>query len=100
MNRVTSISMTAAFLTVIETLYFSTYVKLNPITIPRFFANVEEPIATADLVPYDEFIQTRFYREWARPQDSGRFPQHHFAKISRESRDVRRVPPCPGWPRR
>ena len=49
--------------------YFSTYVKLNPITIPRFFANVEEPIATADLVPYDEFIQTRFYREWAQPQD-------------------------------
>lgn len=49
-------------------LYFSKYVALNPITIPRFFANVEEPIATADLIPYDEFLQTTFYREWARPQ--------------------------------
>ncbi|HZZ60686.1 MAG TPA: LuxR C-terminal-related transcriptional regulator [Roseiarcus sp.] len=49
-------------------LYFSKYVKLNPITIPRFFTNVEEPIATADLIPYDEFLQTRFYREWAEPQ--------------------------------
>ena len=25
-------------------------------------------MATADLLPYDEFLQTRFYREWARPQ--------------------------------
>jgi len=50
-------------------LYFNKYVKLNPITIPRFFANVEEPISTTDLVPYDEFIHTRFYREWAQPQD-------------------------------
>jgi DNA-binding CsgD family transcriptional regulator len=49
-------------------LYFSKYVGLNPITIPRMFANVDEPIATGDLVPYDEFLQTRFYREWAQPQ--------------------------------
>ena len=49
-------------------LYFSKYVGLNPITIPRFFANAEEPIATADLIPYDEFLRTTFYREWARPQ--------------------------------
>jgi DNA-binding CsgD family transcriptional regulator/PAS domain-containing protein len=49
-------------------LYFRKYVGLNPTTIPRLFANVEEPIATADLVPNDEFLQTRFYREWAQPQ--------------------------------
>ncbi len=49
-------------------LYFSKYVGLNPVTIPRFFADIEEPVATADLVPYDEFLQTRFYREWAQPQ--------------------------------
>jgi DNA-binding CsgD family transcriptional regulator/PAS domain-containing protein len=49
-------------------LYFRKYVGLNPITIPRLFTNVEEPIATGDLVPYDEFLQTRFYREWAQPQ--------------------------------
>ncbi len=49
-------------------LYFSKYVGLNPITIPRLFTNVDEPIATGDLVPYEEFLQTRFYREWAQPQ--------------------------------
>jgi DNA-binding CsgD family transcriptional regulator len=49
-------------------LYFSKYVGLNPITIPRMFANVDEPIATGDLVPYGEFLRTRFYREWAQPQ--------------------------------
>ena len=43
---------------------------LNPITIPRLFTNakVDDPIATGDLVAYDEFLQTRFYREWAEPQ--------------------------------
>jgi DNA-binding CsgD family transcriptional regulator/PAS domain-containing protein len=49
-------------------LYFSKYAKLNPCTVARFFAEPEEPIATADLVPYDEFLRTRFYREWAQPQ--------------------------------
>ncbi len=49
-------------------LYFSKYVALNPMTIPRFFANANEPIATGDLVPYEEFLQTSFYREWAEPQ--------------------------------
>lgn len=49
-------------------LYFKEYVGQNPITIPRLFAKVEKPIATGDLVPYEEFLQTSFYREWAQPQ--------------------------------
>jgi DNA-binding CsgD family transcriptional regulator len=49
-------------------LYFEKYVKLNPTTTPRFFAEAGEPVATADLVPYDEFLRTRFYLEWAKPQ--------------------------------
>jgi DNA-binding CsgD family transcriptional regulator len=32
------------------------------------FADVEQPISTVDLIPYDEFIETRFYKEWAQPQ--------------------------------
>jgi DNA-binding CsgD family transcriptional regulator len=51
-----------------RSLYFEKYVKLNPITTPRFFAQAEVPVATSDLVPYDEFVKTRFYREWAQPQ--------------------------------
>jgi DNA-binding CsgD family transcriptional regulator/PAS domain-containing protein len=49
-------------------LYFEHYIKLDPATTGQFFAELEEPIATADLMPYDEFLATRFYREWARPQ--------------------------------
>src|SRR5262245_1392636 len=49
-------------------LYFDKYIKLDPATAGQFFAEVEEPVATADLIPYDEFRETRFYREWAQPQ--------------------------------
>jgi DNA-binding CsgD family transcriptional regulator len=49
-------------------LYFSKYIKLDPTTTVQFFAALDEPVATDDLVPYDEFLESRFYREWARPQ--------------------------------
>jgi DNA-binding CsgD family transcriptional regulator len=49
-------------------LYFDKYVKLDPCTTGQFFAEIGEPIATADLIPYKEFLQTRFYKEWVRPQ--------------------------------
>jgi DNA-binding CsgD family transcriptional regulator/PAS domain-containing protein len=49
-------------------LYFSEYIKLDPSTTGQFFAEIDEPIATADFIPYDEFLETRFYQEWARPQ--------------------------------
>jgi DNA-binding CsgD family transcriptional regulator len=48
--------------------YFQTYIKLDPATTGHYFAELENPVSTADLVPYDEFLETRFYREWARPQ--------------------------------
>jgi DNA-binding CsgD family transcriptional regulator len=49
-------------------LYFEKYVKLDPATTGHFFAEIEQPIAVADLMPYHEFLETRFYREWAQPQ--------------------------------
>ena len=49
-------------------LYCDEYVKLDPTTIGQFLAPIAEPVSTADLVPYDEFLATRFYREWAEPQ--------------------------------
>jgi PAS domain-containing protein len=49
-------------------LYFAKYFKLNPTATPRMFVPVGEPVATNDLVPYEEFLRTRFYQEWARPQ--------------------------------
>jgi DNA-binding CsgD family transcriptional regulator/PAS domain-containing protein len=49
-------------------LYFEKYVKLDPATTGHYFADIGQPIATADLMPYDEFLETQFYREWAQPQ--------------------------------
>jgi DNA-binding CsgD family transcriptional regulator/PAS domain-containing protein len=48
--------------------YFDHYTKLDPTTTGIFFAKIGEPTATSDCVPYDEFLATRFYREWAQPQ--------------------------------
>jgi hypothetical protein len=49
-------------------LYFDKYIKMDPTTTGHYFAELEEPVGTADLVPYDEFVETRFYKEWAKPQ--------------------------------
>lgn len=49
-------------------LYFDKYVKLDPSTTGHFFAEIDQPMATADIIPYDEFLETRFYKEWVKPQ--------------------------------
>jgi hypothetical protein len=49
-------------------LYFEKYVTLDPLTTGHFFADIEQPISTVDLIAYDEFLETWFYLEWARPQ--------------------------------
>lgn len=49
-------------------LYFEKYIKLDPCTTGQFFAQIGEPVCTSDVIPYDEFRETRFYKEWARPQ--------------------------------
>jgi PAS domain-containing protein len=51
-----------------EQLYFKKYIKLDPATTGHFFAEVGTPTSTADIIPYDEFLETRFYNEWAKPQ--------------------------------
>lgn len=50
-------------------LYSEKYVEFDPTALGHVFAEVEEPMATEDLIPYGEFVETRFYQEWARPQD-------------------------------
>jgi len=49
-------------------LYFEKYVKLDPATVGHYFAEIGDPIAVEDLMPYGEFLETRFYKEWVRPQ--------------------------------
>lgn len=47
--------------------YSESYPKLDPTTDTPSFG-VEQVVSTTDLVPYEEFRRSRFYREWARPQ--------------------------------
>lgn len=49
-------------------LYADCYAKLDPFTTSHFLAEIDEPIATADVMPYEEFRATRFYKEWVLPQ--------------------------------
>jgi DNA-binding CsgD family transcriptional regulator len=49
-------------------LYFDKYIKLDPSTTAHFIAEIGEPVATEDVIAYDEFVETRFYKEWAKPQ--------------------------------
>lgn len=49
-------------------LYFEKYIKLDPLTVGHYFAEVEEPVSVGDILPYDEFLETRAYREWGQPQ--------------------------------
>lgn len=49
-------------------LYIEKYIKLDPSTTSQFFANVGDIISTENFMAYDEFIKTRFFKEWASPQ--------------------------------
>ena len=44
------------------------YIKVDPLTMGRVFANIGEPVAVTDVIPNDELLQARAYREWGRPQ--------------------------------
>ena len=51
-----------------EQLYFEKIIKVDPLTVGQYFAEIEQPIAVADIIDYDEFLGTRGYREWGQPQ--------------------------------
>jgi DNA-binding CsgD family transcriptional regulator len=42
--------------------------QIYPAAVGHFLAEIEQPVATADLMPYHELVETGFYQEWARPQ--------------------------------
>src|SRR6202795_3353310 len=48
-------------------LYFDKYIKFDPTTTAQYFSDVEQPMAVADIMPYQEFLETRFYKEWCHP---------------------------------
>jgi DNA-binding CsgD family transcriptional regulator/PAS domain-containing protein len=48
--------------------YFETYIKIDPLVYTHVFAEIGEPVSTTSLMPYAEFTESRFYKEWVRPQ--------------------------------
>ncbi|HVY43873.1 MAG TPA: LuxR C-terminal-related transcriptional regulator [Hyphomicrobiaceae bacterium] len=48
--------------------YFRRFTRLDPTFVAQYYATIDEPMATDDFMAYDEFVTTRFYREWAQPQ--------------------------------
>jgi DNA-binding CsgD family transcriptional regulator len=49
-------------------IYLEKYGKINPIFPGVIFFDVEQPIAVPDVISCEEFVQTRFFREWLAPQ--------------------------------
>ena len=74
-----------------QRLYFEKYVKLDPATTGHYFADIGDPIAVEDLMPYREFVETRFYKEWVRPQGIVDFVSAVLDKSVTSAATVRRV---------
>lgn len=48
--------------------YFDEYSRMDPAARIHFVASIGKPVARSALVPENEYHESRFYREWARPQ--------------------------------
>ena len=52
-------------------LYFEKYLPMNPMFPAGAFYDVGVVNSTNDIMPIEEFIETRFYKEWVKPQGIG-----------------------------
>jgi DNA-binding CsgD family transcriptional regulator len=48
--------------------YVDTYGRINPIFPGVIFFDVERPVAVPEVISCEEFVETRFFREWLAPQ--------------------------------
>jgi DNA-binding CsgD family transcriptional regulator len=48
--------------------YIEHYAKLDPTTKPLLLRDVGEVASTTDLVSYSEYVESRFYTDWVKPQ--------------------------------
>jgi DNA-binding CsgD family transcriptional regulator len=47
--------------------YFNKYIRFDPSLTAQFFFKVEEIYNTTNVMPYNEFVETTFYKEWVKP---------------------------------
>src|SRR5262245_54924481 len=45
-------------------IYFEKYIKFDPANTIHFFSEIEAPVSITDIMPSEEFVETRFYKEW------------------------------------
>jgi DNA-binding CsgD family transcriptional regulator len=48
--------------------YFEKFIPLDPFTTGQFFFEIEDLVAVADMMSHAEHRESRFYKEWVRPQ--------------------------------
>ena len=48
--------------------YLGQYIRFNPFTNANCFLGIEQQMSVTNMMTHAEFRETRFYREWARPQ--------------------------------
>jgi DNA-binding CsgD family transcriptional regulator len=48
--------------------YFEKYIKIDPLNYAHVFAEIGEPISATSVMSYAEFLETRFYQGWVKPQ--------------------------------
>jgi adenylate cyclase len=48
--------------------YAEIYSKADPMHAARFFYGAGEVVAVADMIPYEEFVDSRLFKEWGWPQ--------------------------------
>src|SRR4029077_20626242 len=48
--------------------YKEHYAKLDPTTNPLLLRDVGEVASTTDIISYSEYVESRFYTEWVKPQ--------------------------------
>jgi DNA-binding CsgD family transcriptional regulator/PAS domain-containing protein len=51
-----------------EQLYFKKYIHHNPVAAAMLGVSVGRISSSSELLPPEEFFQTKFYKEWAKPQ--------------------------------
>lgn len=47
--------------------YFNKYIRFDPSLTAQFFFKVGEIYNTTNVLPYSEFVETTFYKEWVKP---------------------------------
>jgi DNA-binding CsgD family transcriptional regulator len=52
----------------VQRLPVALFEPVYPTLEPHFLGDIEQPIATTDLIPFEELTQTEIYRQWAQPQ--------------------------------